>query len=63
MLEAFKDYKKACCSVGVIEVCVNVKYNHVKAAICLYDSFAIQKFLNSEGGLVALCHYCVAGFL
>lgn len=33
VLRAFRDYKKAYCSVGLIEVCVNGNYDHVKAAI------------------------------
>jgi hypothetical protein len=55
VLLAFKDFKTAYCSIGLIEVRLNGNYNYFKAAICLYDSFAIQKFLNSVGGVVALC--------
>jgi hypothetical protein len=63
VLQAFTDFKTAYCSVGLIKMCLNGNYNDAKAAICLYDSLAIQKCLNSEGEFVALCYYCVAGLL
>jgi hypothetical protein len=63
VLQSFRDFKKAYCSVALIEVCLNGNYNEVKAVIRLYDSFAVQEFLNSKGGFVALCRYCVASLL
>jgi hypothetical protein len=65
VLQAFREFKKAYCSVGLIEVSLNGNYNDVIAAKYeyLYDRFVIQKFLNSEGRLVVLCHYCIAGLL
>lgn len=59
VLRAFRGFKTAYCSVGLIEVCLSGNYNDVKVAICLHDSFAIQKFVNNEGRICsALSLFC-----
>ena len=62
-LQAFRGFKTAYCSVGVIEVRLNGNCNDVKTAKCLYDSFVTQKFLNSEGRVCSSLSLFIAGLL